>query len=79
MVKSFVREAHEIEKFSRLNRDLKESSLRALRIVIITMPVMMFAMNVTTLAVVWYGGNIIIAGKMPVGISPRLRRISCRS
>ena len=67
VVKSFVREAHEIEKFSRLNRDLKESSLRALRIVITTMPVMMFAMNVTTLAVVWYGGNIIIAGKMPVG------------
>lgn len=67
VVKSFVRETHEIEKFSRLNRDLKESSLRALRIVITTMPVMMFAMNVTTLAVVWYGGNIIIAGKMPVG------------
>ena len=67
VVKSFVREDHEIEKFSRLNRDLKESSLRALRIVITTMPVMMFAMNVTTLAVVWYGGNIIIAGKMPVG------------
>lgn len=67
VVKSFVREAHEIEKFSRLNRDLKESSLQALRIVITTMPVMMFAMNVTTLAVVWYGGNIIIAGKMPVG------------
>ena len=67
VVKSFVREDHEIEKFSKLNDDLKESSLRALRIVITTMPVMMFAMNVTTLAVVWYGGIIIIAGKMPVG------------
>lgn len=67
VVKSFVREDHEIEEFSKLNDDLKESSLRALRIVITTMPVMMFAMNVTTLAVVWYGGNIIIAGKMPVG------------
>ena len=67
VVKSFVREDHEIEKFSKLNDDLKESSLRALRIVIATMPVMMFAMNVTTLAVVWYGGNIIIAGNMPVG------------
>lgn len=67
VVKSFVREDHEIEKFSKLNDDLKESSLRALRIVITTMPVMMFAMNVTTLAVVWYGGNIIIAGNMPVG------------
>ena len=67
VVKSFVREDHEIEKFSKLNDDLKESSLRALRIVIATMPVMTFAMNVTTLAVVWYGGNIIIAGKMLVG------------
>ena len=67
VVKYFVREDHEIEKFSKLNDDLKESSLRALRIVITTMPVMMFAMNVTTLAVVWYGGNIIIAGNMQVG------------
>ena len=67
VLKSFVREDHEIEKFSRLNDDLKERRVRARRIVITTMAVMMFAMNVTTLAVVWYGGNIIIAGKMPVG------------
>ena len=31
------------------------------------MPVMMFAMNVTTLAVVWFGGNLIIGGRMAVG------------
>lgn len=67
VVKSFVREDHEIKKFSDLNMDLKDSSLRAMKIVIVTMPVMMLAMNFTTLAVVWYGGNIIIAGNMPVG------------
>lgn len=67
VVKSFVREDFEIGKFSGLNQDLRDSGMRALKIVIATMPVMMFAMNVTTLAVVWYGGNIIIAGKMPVG------------
>lgn len=39
----------------------------AMKIVVASMPVMMLAMNVTTLAVVWYGGNLIIAGKMPVG------------
>ena len=38
-----------------------------MKVVITTMPVMMLAMNITTLAVVWYGGNIIIAGEMPVG------------
>ena len=49
------------------NRELKEAGLRALKIVIATMPVMMFAMNVTTLAVVWFGGNLIIGGRMAVG------------
>ena len=67
VVKSFVREDHEIEKFQVLNTDLKESSINALKIVIATMPVMMLAMNLTTLAVVWYGGNLIIGGSMAVG------------
>ena len=67
VVKSFVREDCEIGKFSGLNQDLRDSGMRALKIVIATMPVMMFAMNVTTLAVVWYGGNLIIGGSMPVG------------
>lgn len=67
VIKSFVREDYEEEKFQTINQDLKDSSLNAMKIVIATMPIMMFAMNVTTLAVVWYGGNIIIAGNMQVG------------
>ena len=67
VVKSFVREDYECKKFKEMNADLKESSLKAMRIVIATMPVMMLAMNVTTVAVVWYGGNIIIGGGMAVG------------
>ncbi len=67
VIKSFVREQFEEEKFKDMNQDLKENSLRAMNIVITTMPVMMLAMNITTLAVVWYGGNIIIAGQMQVG------------
>ncbi|WP_243125365.1 ABC transporter ATP-binding protein [Clostridium transplantifaecale] len=67
VVKSFVREDYESGRFKEMNADLKESSLKAMRIVIATMPVMMLAMNVTTIAVVWYGGNIIIAGEMAVG------------
>lgn len=67
VIKSFVREDYEEEKFQTMNQDLKDSSLNAMKIVIATMPIMMFTMNVTTLAVVWYGGNIIIAGNMQVG------------
>ena len=67
VVKSFVREDYEEKRFADTNRELKEAGLRALKIVIATMPVMMFAMNVTTLAGVWFGGNLIIGGRMAVG------------
>lgn len=67
VIKSFVREDYEEEKFKDMNLDLKKSSLNAMNVVIATMPVMMLAMNITTLAVVWYGGNIIIGGGMQVG------------
>ena len=67
VVKSFVREDYEEKRFADTNRELKEAGLRALKIVIATMPVMMFAMNVMTLAVVWFGGNLIIGGRMAVG------------
>lgn len=67
VIKSFVRGKYEEERFARSNADLKESSLNAFKIVIFMMPLMMFAMNMTTLAVVWFGGRQIIAGTMMVG------------
>ncbi|MDO4296791.1 MAG: ABC transporter ATP-binding protein [bacterium] len=67
VIKSFVREDYESEHFAKTNEDLKDNSVRAMKIVIMTMPVMTLAMNVTTIAVVWYGGNMIIAGNMAIG------------
>ncbi len=67
VVKSFVREDHEVHKFKAVNEDLMDSSIRAMKIVIINMPVMSLAMNLTTIAVVWNGGNLIIGGEMAVG------------
>ncbi len=67
VVKSFVREGFEQEKFREANEDLQTNSLRAMKIVIMNMPVMTLAMNITTIAVVWYGGNMIIGEEMLVG------------
>ena len=67
VIKSCVRSDVEKKRFFDANRDLKESSIHAFKVMIMTMPVMMLMMNITTLAVVWFGGNQIIAGKMPVG------------
>ena len=68
VVKSFVRERYEAEKFKKANTDLKESTLKAMKVVIFTMPVMTIAMNITTLAVVWFGGNQVITGSMTSGV-----------
>jgi ATP-binding cassette subfamily B protein len=68
VVKSFVREKYEEDKFEKANTDLKDHTISAIKVVIFTMPVMMLAMNITTLAVVWFGGNQIIAGSMTTGV-----------
>ena len=67
IIKSFVRGSFEEEKFARSNGELKEAGLAAFKVGILNMPIMMLAMNVTTLAVVWFGGRQVLAGTMPVG------------
>lgn len=67
VVKSFVRDDFEKQTFDTANNDLKDKTLRAMKIVILTMPVMTLAMNITVMAVVWFGGQQIIVGDMPVG------------
>ncbi len=67
VIKSFVREDYESARFEKSNAELKESSLNAFKIAIAQMPLMMLFMNLTTLVVVWLGGNQILDGKMQVG------------
>ena len=67
VIKSFVRQDFETEKFENANSDLMNTTMRALKIVITTMPIMMLAMNITTLLVVWFGGNFVVGGSMGVG------------
>ena len=67
VVKSFVRDDFEKETFDRANNELKDKTLRAMKVVILTMPIMTLAMNLTVMAVVWFGGQQILIGDMPVG------------
>ncbi len=67
VVKSFVREDHETAKFQAANRDLKESGMAAVKIMIFMSPVMTIFMNLTTLAVIWFGGNIVLDNGMAIG------------
>lgn len=67
VIKSFVREEHEKEKFGKINTSLMDKSVRALRLMILMQPVSALAINVTTLAVVWGSGRQIMIGDMEVG------------
>ena len=67
VVKSFVRDDFEKETFDRANNELKDKTLRAMKVVILTMPIMTLAMNLTVMAVVWFGGQQILIGDMPDG------------
>jgi len=67
VVKAFVRAKHEKEKFDESNEQLMESSLRAQKLIIFTMPIMQFAMYATIIGILWFGGRMIVVGTMLTG------------
>ena len=72
VVKSFVREDHEEEKFRGANGALRRAGMAAYKIMIGIQPVMTICMNLTTVAVLWIGGRIVMreagtVGRMRVG------------
>ena len=60
VVKSFVREDFEKEKFHKANRELKKASINATSVMIFMHPLMMIIMNVTTMAVIVIGSRLIV-------------------
>ncbi len=79
VVKSFVREDYEEEKFAKRNGDLKKSPCGFRHGVVINMPVMMLVVYVPSSPPCGPGGKMVYAGTLPVGdltafftyISPR--------
>ena len=67
VVKSFVREDYEIDKFSADNADLKNTGMNAVKVLIWAGPVMNIFMYVTVIAVIWSGHKIVLSGDMLVG------------
>lgn len=67
VVKSFVHEDFESDKFHDANADLKKSGMSAMKIMILMMPVVTIFMNLTTLAVLWFGSDAVISSGMDIG------------
>ncbi|MBN1877717.1 MAG: ABC transporter ATP-binding protein [Anaerolineae bacterium] len=67
VVKAFVRAEHEKKRFSQANEDLMAQTIRVLNLVVFLMPLMMSIANLGSVGVIWFGGNLAIAGEMSVG------------
>lgn len=67
VVKSFVREEHEIEKFGEDNENLRDAGMRAVKVMIWMGPVMNFFMYASVIAVIWFGHRKVLSGGMPIG------------
>ena len=67
VVKSFVREEHEIGKFRKANGELKASALSATKILLLLSPIMSFFMNATIIGVLWFGSRMVYQEGMLVG------------
>lgn len=59
VVKSFVREDHEIDKFGNANREYKRASMSAMRIMIFMSPITTLIMNVTVLCIIYFGSRMV--------------------
>ncbi|OJV58204.1 MAG: multidrug ABC transporter ATP-binding protein [Cellulomonas sp. 73-145] len=67
VIRAFVRERREAERFDVANTNLFEASLRTGLLMALMFPVVMFVMNATTVSVQWFGARRIDAGDMQIG------------
>lgn len=66
VVKAFVRHDYEMEKFNAANEDYKETSVKAFRIVVLMLPLMMLILNVSIIGILWNGGIQVSEGSLRI-------------
>ncbi|AUH67612.1 MULTISPECIES: ABC transporter ATP-binding protein [Gordonia] len=67
VVRAFVREQHETERFGSANDDLAEASLRVGRMMALMFPSVMLITNLTLVAVLWFGAHAVNDGSVEIG------------
>ncbi|MGO4384119.1 ABC transporter ATP-binding protein [Specibacter sp. RAF43] len=67
VIRAFVRRDFEAERFATANGALTASQLRAGRLLALMFPTIFFVVNVTSVGVLWFGGQRIDAGDMQIG------------
>jgi ATP-binding cassette subfamily B protein len=67
VIRAFVRNASERERFGEANTNLTSTALRVNRIFALTLPALMVILNLSSVAVLWFGGRLVSEGSIPIG------------
>lgn len=67
VIRAFVRQGHEARRFAEANRKLTGNNLQSALLVAGMLPMIMIVVNLSSVAVVWFGGHLIQSGQMQVG------------
>jgi len=67
VIRAFIRADFESRRFEEANYDLTSTALRVNRIFVLAFPAVMAVMNLTTVAILWFGGHLVDSGGMPIG------------
>ncbi|ADX72951.1 ABC-type multidrug transport system, ATPase and permease component [Pseudarthrobacter phenanthrenivorans Sphe3] len=67
VIRAFVRQDHEVRRFARTNSSLTANNLQSALLVAGMLPLIMLVVNISSVAVVWFGGHRIQAGVMDIG------------
>ncbi|MBY6038148.1 ABC transporter ATP-binding protein/permease [Fictibacillus nanhaiensis] len=67
LIKAFLRRDHETARFSKASDELKVQTVSSLRLIEVSIPVLMFVMNIGILIILWYGSRQVNVGTIEVG------------
>jgi ATP-binding cassette subfamily B protein len=67
VVRAFVRDPHERDRFATANSELFDVSLGVGRLIAFMFPAVMLILNLSSIAVLWFGGHLVASGSMQIG------------
>ena len=67
VIRAFATQKYERRRYDKANKDIYEVSVKSAYIMSILMPIVMFVINASSVAVVWFGSHLVNGGAMEIG------------
>jgi ATP-binding cassette subfamily B protein len=67
VIRAFNRIRYEEERFDKANRQVTDIAIRVNQLIAVMVPIMMFLINISSIAIIWFGGHRVAAGYLQIG------------